>query len=265
MAGLGDNGRESGDDPLNDGEPFIEHEAIAGEDQWDEDDDAAAEELSLRTDDEPLPWLESDGYEEEEESSGLGRLLLTFLIGLVAIGGVLYALWYWSNRPDPALVADGSTIEAPEGPMKERPEDPGGKTFEGTGDVAPGVGEGQTREGRLAPDAGPGDTAPRPSVDAAGSRVPAASQSNGPSAAAAAPNGAGVQVGAYSSRESAEAGWVALGRQTSALSGVRHRIVEGEIESGKVFRLQAVPGDAAAASALCGKLKAQGIPCQVKN
>ena len=275
MTGLGDNGRERGDDPLNDGEPFIEHEPIAGEEQWDEDDDVAAEELSLRADDEPLPWLESDGYEEEEESSGLGRLLLTFLIGLVAIGGVLYALWYWSNRPDPALVADGSTIEAPEGPMKERPEDPGGKTFEGTGDVAPGVGEGQTREGRLASDAatptangaGPasGDTAPRPSIDAAGSRAPAANPATGASAAAAAPTGAGVQVGAYSSRASAEAGWAALGRQTSALSGVRYRILEGEIESGKVFRLQAVPGDAAAANALCGKLKAQGIPCQVKN
>lgn len=260
MTGLGDNGRERGDDPLHDEEPFIDNEPLAGEDQWDEDDDAAAEELSLRADDEPLPWLESDGYEDEEESSGLGRLLLTFLIGLVAIGGVLYALWYWSNRPDPELVADGSTIEAPEGPMKERPDDPGGKTFEGTGDVAPGVGEGQTREGRLATDAGSGDTAPRPSIDAAGSPTPAATPT-----AAAALSGTGVQVGAYSSRASAEAGWAALGRQTSALSGVRYRIVEGEIESGKVFRLQAVPGDAAAASALCGKLKAQGIPCQVKN
>lgn len=265
MTGLGDNGRERDDEPF-------------GEEQWDDTHDEH-EELALAEDDGPLPWLEPDDYEEEPEGSGLGRLLLTFLIGLLAIGAILYGLWYMSNRPDPALVADGSTIEAPEGPMKERPEDPGGKTFEGTGDVAPGVGEGQTREGRLATDgagapalaatSGTGASAdaangrdqaasaaaPRPSVDAAGSRAAQASASGG----------VGVQVGAYSSREAAERGWTQLTRQTDALQGVRYRIMEGQIESGTVYRLQAVAGSASAASTLCGKLKGQGIPCQVKN
>lgn len=250
MVALGDNGREHGDEPY-------------GEAEWDETE-SGPEELSLTADDEPLPWLESDDYEDENESSGIGRLLLTFLVGLAAIGAVLYGLWYLSNRPDPELVADGSTIAAPDGPLKERPDDPGGKTFEGTGDVAPGVGEGETREGRLASDrpAAAGEqpsteatTAPRPSVDAAGSRaaeVPAAS-------------GVGVQVGAYSSREAAENGWSVLNRQTDALQGVRYRIMEGKIESGTVYRLQAVPGDTAAANALCRRLKSQGIPCQLKN
>ena len=248
MIGLGDNGRE------RDGEPF-------GDEEWD-DDEIEHEELSLAREDEPLPWLESDDYEDEEQGSGLGRLLLTFLVGLATIGAILYGLWYWSNRPDPELVADGSTITAPEGPLKERPEDPGGKTFEGTGDVAPGVGEGETREGRLAAGdngaaepVGAATTAPRPSVNAAG----------GEATPPAAPSGVGVQVGAYSSREGAERGWSALTRQSEALQGVRYRIMEGQIESGTVYRLQAVPGDAAAASALCAKLKAQGIPCQVKN
>ena len=250
MVALGDNGREHDDEPY-------------GEEEWDETE-GEHEELSLAADDEPLPWLESDDYEDENEGSGIGRLLLTFLIGLVAIGAVLYGLWYVGNRPDPELVADGSTISAPEGPMKERPDDPGGKTFAGTGDVAPGVGEGQTREGRLATggSAAAGErpsamasAAPRPSVAAAGSRTPEA-----PAA-----GGIGVQVGAYSSRAAAENGWNTLNRQTDALKGVRYRIMEGQIESGTVFRLQAVPGDAAAANALCGRLKGQGIPCQIKN
>jgi hypothetical protein len=248
MVALGDNGREHDDEPY-------------GEEEWDEPE-AEHEELSLAEDNEPLPWLESDDYEDDDQGSGLGRLLLTFVIGLAAIGAVLYGMWYWTNRPDPELVADGSTIAAPEGPLKERPDDPGGKSFEGTGDVAPGVGEGQTREGRLATDttAGPAatatpTTAPRPTVDAAGSRTPEA-----PAA-----GGVGVQVGAYSSRAAAESGWSLLNRQTDALKGVRYRIMEGQIESGTVYRLQAVPGDAAAANALCGRLKSQGIPCQVKN
>lgn len=268
MVAQTDNGRRGDDEPLV-------------EEDWGEDRAGEPEELSLARDDEPLPWLESDDYEQEDQGSGIGRLVLTFLVGLAAIAAVLYGLWYWSNRPDPELVADGSTIPAPEGPLKERPEDPGGRTFAGTGDVAPGVGEGETREGRLATDgtggsaatgtaaagstavgtrasgggSAAGDAAPRPSIDAAGSRA----------GNAAAAGGVGVQVGAYSSRQAAEQGWNALNRQTDALQGVRYRVMEGQIESGTIYRLQAVAGDAAAAAALCNRLKGQGIPCQVKN
>ena len=75
----------------------------------------------------------------------------------------------------------------------------------------------------------------------------------------------GVQVGAFSSKEAAEAGWTKLaGHAGGALSGVSHRVVQGTAESGTVYRLQAVAGDSAAANALCGKLKAAGISCQVK-
>lgn len=209
-----------------------------------------AEELALADEREALPWLESDEYEDEPAGAGLGQMLLLGLGGLVAIGLLLSGLWYWSNRPDAGVVADGSTIEAPPGPVKQRPEDPGGKEFAGTGDVAPAVGEGQAHEGRLAT-----QPAPRPNVDAAGSRAPEASQAGG----------VGIQVGAFSTRESAERGWATLNRQTDALSGVRHRVMEGQIDSGTVYRLQAVAGDAAAARALCATLKSQGIACQVKD
>ena len=71
--------------------------------------------------------------------------------------------------------------------------------------------------------------------------------------------------GAFSTREAAEAGWSKLAGKHSALSGVSHRVVEGQADIGKVYRLQAVSGDAGAARALCGKLKAAGVNCQVKN
>lgn len=213
-----------------------------------EEAELESEELTLVEDDGPLPWLESDDFGDDEEDSGLGRLLLIGALGLAAIGAVLYLLWYLSNRPDPDLVADGSTIEAPEGPIRERPEDPGGKTFEGTGDVAPAVGEGQTREGRI----DGGEAAPNEGA-ASGSEESAAS------------GGVGVQVGAFSTRESAERGWNTLNRQTDALQGLRHRVLEGEIDAGTVYRLQAVAEDAAAARALCATLRGQGIACQVKN
>lgn len=213
--------------------------------------EAEAEELTLVEDDEPLPWLESD-YDEEEEGVDTGRLIGFVLLSLVVLGLILaVAWWFLRDRPDPDLVPQGETIEAPEGAVKERPEDAGGKQFEGTGNVAPTVGQGITGEGRLA-----SDDAPRPSIDTeqAGSQD---SASTGGSVA--------VQVGAYSSRASASTAWQTLRGQTQALKGFNNRIVEGEVDGGKVFRLQALAGDAAAANSLCNALKADGIACQVKR
>ncbi len=206
-----------------------------------------SEELTLVEDDEPLPWLESD-YDEEDEGVDTGRLVGFILLSLVVLGLILAAAWWFlRDRPDPELVEPGGTIEAPEGPVKERPEDPGGKEFEGTGNVAPSVGEGVSSEGRLTDD---GD-GPRPSIDT--------------TQGASGGSFVGVQVGAYSSRQSAVQAWSTLSGQTEALKGFRNRIVEGEVDGGKVYRLQAIAGDAAAANRLCNALKADGIACQVKQ
>ncbi|MGB7653876.1 MAG: SPOR domain-containing protein, partial [Novosphingobium sp.] len=96
--------------------------------------------------------------------------------------------------------------------------------------------------------------------------APAAAPAAKPSAAAApAVGGVGVQVGAFSSKESAEAGWTKLvGSSRGALSGVSHRVIAGSADNGTIFRLQAVAPNADAAQALCGKLKGAGISCQVK-
>ncbi|MXP47241.1 SPOR domain-containing protein [Altererythrobacter luteolus] len=209
-----------------------------------------SEDLGLVEEDEPLPWLESD-YDEEEEGYDTGRLVGFALLGLLAVALLVALIWWFSNRStDPDLVEQGGTIEAPEGPIKEKPDDAGGKTFEGTGNVAPGVGEGKTTEGRIA-----AEETPRPSIDAAASS----------SEATAAASGVAVQVGAFSTRESALAGWNTLRGQTEALQGVKYRIEEGKADIGTVFRLQAMAGDAASARALCSALKSDGVACQVKR
>jgi len=234
MSGLEGNGRE-GDEPIETG-------FGAGNSSND------AEELSLVEEDEPLPWLESSDYGDEEEGVDTSRIVGFVLIAAVALLALFGAIWFFSNREsDAGLIADGSTIEAPAGPVKERPEDPGGRDFAGTGDVAPAVSEGQTREGRIAE-----KIVPKPSVSTVkpGDAAPV--------------GGVAVQVGAYSNKADAEVGWTALNRQTDALQGYKYRIVEGQADIGTVYRLQAVAGNAAGARSLCQNLRADGLACQVK-
>lgn len=211
------------------------------------------EQLALNDEDERLPWLESpeDDYDDGSDNSGLIKLLVG---GIMALAVLVGGIWWATHRnPDNTLVADGSVVSPPPGPYKEAPKNPGGKQFDGTGDTSFAVSEGQNRPAKL----GGGDKAPAPGA------VPTAAASA--SAAPAASGGVGVQVGAFSSKAAAEAGWSKLvGQANGALSGVSHRVIEGSADNGTIYRLQAVAGDSAAANALCGRLKSAGVACQVK-
>lgn len=231
-------------------------------------------------DEERLPWLDADDDDDYASEAGGGRIFGLVVLGLIALATIVGGIWWSTHRnPDPTLVADGSTLPAPGEPYKEAPKDPGGKTFEGTGNTAFAVSEGQNRPAKLgeAPPPVVAGTAPRPGFDLG--KAPAASATPAPgkapvaaaspaasaSPAAATPaGGAAVQVGAYSSKALAEAAWGRLAQRYTALSGQRYRIVEGQADIGTVFRLQAMPGDASAAQALCSRLKASGLSCQVK-
>ena len=164
------------------------------------------------------------------------------------------AIGFVANNTSDEPEADGSLSAAPDEPYKSKPEDPGGKTFAGTGDTSFAVGEGQTREGRLA----------EPTTTPAAAADDSDGADAGNAAAPATPSGTAVQVGAYPRREDAEAAWSNLMRQTEALNGVRHRVVEAQVDIGQVYRLQALAGDRASANRLCAALKADGLACFVK-
>lgn len=230
---------------------------MAGPDYNENENWDGAEELALTEGDERLPWLESAGEDEEPGGFDTTRLLLIGAIALAVLAVVVGGLWYVASQGvggEPE--ADGSIIAAPEVPYKVKPDDDGGKTFAGTGDTSFAVGEGQTRDARLATGPAAGE-APEPSI---------ATTLDGPeqAAPAAQSGGAFVQVGAYSRRDQAEEGWVTLISKTEVLSGVSHRVVEGQADIGRVYRLQAVAGNRAAAQRLCQALKADGLACQVK-
>ena len=231
--------------------------AASGNDRdlvWDE-----SENLELIDNDERLPWLEADEEEDSDGGFATSRVVLLGVLALALIGAVMGGAWYVLGGRASEPPADGSLIAAPDEPYKTRPDDPGGKTFAGTGDTSFAVGEGQTREGRLA------DTA----AVAAGPSLATTLNAESPDAEPAPPkpapmSGVAVQVGAFPSRTEAEEAWARLMRQTEALNGVSHRVIEARVDIGKVYRLQAVAGDRSSASALCGRLKADGLPCFVK-
>lgn len=235
-----------------------------GEHGWDEQDDdrLETEQLELNEPDERLPWLESaddDDYAGDDEGYDTSRLLILFVAGLTLLAAVVGGIWWFTNRgPDPELIADGSVVPAPSEPYKTAPQNPGGKTFAGTGDVSFAASEGQSRPPVMAGSAETGtpSAVPAPAPTAAATPPPA------PKAAA---TGVGVQVGAFSSQATAEAGWSKLVAQADGvLSGVSHRVIAGTADNGTIYRLQAIAPDKAAASALCSRLKGAGISCQVK-
>ena len=194
-------------------------------------------ELALDSDD-SLPWLESDEYDPEEGNVDTSRIvaLAGFLL-LLLVAGIGGVWWYSNSLVGDEIIADGSSFAT----IKDAY-----------------VGEGVTSETQLAeaessaPVAAP-DAAPRPmittSMDGEGAQE----------------SGVAVQVGAYGSRAKAEAGWVTLRGQTTLLNGVRYRVVKGQADIGTVYRLQALPGDLAAARTLCAGLKEDGVACNVKQ
>jgi len=206
--------------------------------------EGAAPQLALN-EDERLPWLESaDDDDDDEGMIDTGRVLRFLGFGLALILLIGGGLWFANHRSGSSgpQVADGGVIKAPAEPYKQVPANQGGKTYAGTGDSAFAVSEGKSTPARLG-----------------GGEAPAAA---GTDAAAA---GVGVQVGAYTSQEAAEAGWTRLSGSSEALKPLKHRVVQGSADIGTVYRLQAIAPDAAAANALCVTLKSAGIACQVKG
>lgn len=201
---------------------------------------------------ERLPWLESADDEDEDGGVDTARLVRFAVVAVAVLAALLGGLWYVSHRGSDK-VAEGGVIAAPTEPYKSEPADKGGKTFAGTGDSAFAVSEGKSTPAKL----GGAETqvaAPSPSqpTGEASSETPSVP-------------GVGVQVGAYSSIATAEAGWARLSGSHEVLKGVKHRVLEGSADIGTVYRLQAVVGDAAAANALCSSLKSSGVACQVKR
>jgi len=202
-----------------------------------------------------LPWLETaDGYDYDDGASPL-KVAFTVLAGLALLAAIVGAV-YWAQRNQTGgATGNGELIAAQEGDYKVKPEDAGGKSFEGEGDSAFAASEGTKTGATLVP-AAKTATTPTPSATAS---------ATAPASNAATPAGAVmVQLGAFGDSAKADTAWVALNKRFGFLAGTNRKIAEASVEGGrKVFRLQAVTANSSAAQQLCAKLKAAGENCLI--
>ena len=200
-----------------------------------------------------LPWLDTaEGYEYDDGSSGM-KILALVLGGVALLAAIVWGVYWMQRNQTGADGGNGELIAAQEGDYKVRPDEPGGKSFEGEGDAAFSATAGKKTAASIgtgAAGAAKPDTATKAAAPAANAAVPAGS--------------ALVQIGAFSDAATADQAWSALGKRFDFLSGVNRKIAEGSGEGGrKVFRLQAITSNAAAAQQLCAKLKAAGEGCLI--
>lgn len=218
------------------------------------DDSKTGDNAGLDLDDpDRLPWLETaDGYEYDGSASPLkvAGLVLGGLALLAAIVGGIY--WIQRNQTGGAN-GNGELIAAQEGDYKVRPDakEASGKSFEGEGDAAFAASEGKKTDAVIGKgSAKPADTKPSAPAPSANAAVPAGSVM--------------VQLGAFGDSGKADSAWSAMAKRFGFLSGVSRKIAEGTADGGrKVYRLQAVTPNAAAAQQLCAKLKAAGENCLI--
>lgn len=208
---------------------------------------------------EPLPWLEP--VEDEDEPPALsarkmGAAILVVLLAAALVAGTLYWL---GNRNASEGTGAPELIKAEPGPVKIKPENPGGIDVAGDSETAFATGAGEDVDGQLDLNAVPEEAIARPQLkpDAApaSEETPAAKPAAPPAPAAANQ----VQLGFYGSAGEAEAAWKTLSSRFPVIAGAGKIVVP--YQSGQ--RLRAGFGSPAEARAACQLLKAAGDACFV--
>jgi len=201
-----------------------------------------------------LPWLETaDGSAYDDRASPL-RIAVMLLAGLVLLAAIIGAIYWLQRNQIGGANGNGQLIAAPVGAYKVKPQDAGGKRFEGEGDSAFAASEGTKTGATLVPAAKTAPIAPPAAIASAPVAAPAAA----PASAVM------VQLGAFGDSAKADAAWAALNKRFGFLAGMNRKIAETNVEGGrKVFRLQAVAANSSEAQQLCAKLKVAGENCLI--
>jgi hypothetical protein len=208
---------------------------------------------------EPLPWLEPVDDEDEPPALSarkMGAAILIVLLAAALVAGTLF--WLGRSGRDEGNGAP-QLIKAEPGPVKVKPENPGGIDVAGDSETAFATGAGEQVDGQLDLGAVPEEAMARPKPSA--ETPPPAAEEPGQAAPANAPPAAPnqVQLGYFGTAAEAEAAWKTLSGRFPAIAGAGKIVVP--YQSGQ--RLRAGFASPAEARAACQLLKAAGDACFV--
>lgn len=214
--------------------------------------DIRADEATPLDDEDRLPWLEAVDEDDERGGPSPLKLMVSVLIGLVAIGLVVGGLFWLGNRDDgngpPELIA------AEPGDYKTPPADPGGMKVEGAGETAYAASAGAEPKGTINVDAVP----EAPVAKAPEAVPPRAAPPAQAAPAAPAASGSSIQLGAFSSEARATSAWKALSGRFKYLEPLNYSVIPVSAGGRTLYRLRASGPNA---TNLCGRLRVAGETC----
>jgi hypothetical protein len=219
-------------------------------------------------DDGQLPWLQA--VEDEDEPRGVSARKMFAALGVVLLAVlVVGATFFWLGRRDTAGNGAPELIEAPPGPYKVKPPNPGGLDIKGESETAFETSAGEDTDALLdlskrpeqpvvkPPKAAPAVPQPGFSTDAKPS--PKAEPTAEPSPPPTVAHGSVIQLGAFANQAQAERAWTALSSHFASIGSMGKLIVPF---SGGI-RLRATAASPAEARQACAMLKAAGENCFV--
>jgi hypothetical protein len=222
-------------------------------------------------DDGQLPWLQP--VEDEDEPRGLSARKMLAALGVVLLAVLLVAAtFFWLGRRDHAVNGPPELIQAPPGPYKIKPSDPGGLDIKGESETAFETSAGEDKDAQLdlskVPEAPvakppkaepPAAPAPQPGFSATPKTPPKAEPAPEPAPPPTVAHGSIIQLGAFANQAQAERAWTALSSRFPSIGGMGKLIVPF---SGGI-RLRATAASPVEAKQACATLRAAGENCFV--
>jgi hypothetical protein len=214
-----------------------------------------------RYDDGQLPWLQA--VEDEDEPRGVSaRKMLAALLVVILAGALVAATFFWIGRRDAQMSGPPELIQAPPGPYKIKPPNPGGLDVAGESETAFETSAGEDKDAQLdlsgvpAPPAPPKDTPRKLPPNETKEPLP---PGPAPGSKPAGPAGSVIQLGAFQNTAQAERAWAALSARFPTVRAMNKLVVP--FPGG--IRLRASAGSPAEAKQACQALKAAGENCFV--
>ena len=215
-------------------------------------------------DDGQLPWLQA--VDDEDEPRGVSARKMLAALAVVLLAALLIAAtFFWLGRRDTAVNGPPELIQAPPGPYKIKPPNPGGLDIQGESETAFETSAGEDRDSHLdlskmpeEPVARPPKERPQPGFSNE-AKVPA---KQAPAAEPTPPtvvHGSVIQLGAFANQAQAERAWTALSSRFPSIGSMGKLIVPF---SGGI-RLRATATSPEEAKHACQTLKAAGENCFV--